>query len=81
MADKATLKIEFPSQEHLDAFTCWLCEQGEQDYWMWEGEQDSPHIVDFTYHHPQDEQFPQDNALRYAPSKFCRNNIILTKAR
>jgi hypothetical protein len=77
MSGKVILKIEFPSQEHLDEFTAWLCDGGgEQSYWYGEGP-----LVDFIYHHPQDERFPQNDKRRYAPSKFCRDNTILTIAR
>ena len=79
MSNKVTLKIEFPSQEYLDAFTCWLCEEGEQDFWQWEEGKNNPRMVDFIYHHPQDEQFPKTDSRRYIPSKFCRDNIILTE--
>jgi hypothetical protein len=73
---KVTLKIEFPSQKHLDHFTAWLCDGGgEQDFWMG-GEENS---VTFIYHHPQDERFPSNDKRRYAKSKFCRDNTILTE--
>ena len=29
---KVVLEMEFPSQEHLDAFTWWLSNSGEQDH-------------------------------------------------
>jgi hypothetical protein len=73
---KATLKIEFPSQEHLEEFTVWLANSGEQSYWEGFGP-----TVDFIYHHPQDERFPQNDKRRYANSEFCRDNTILTEAR
>jgi len=31
------LSIEFPSQEHLNAFTGWMSNSGEQEFWEQEG--------------------------------------------
>jgi|CXWL01.1.fsa_nt_gi hypothetical protein len=75
-----TLKIEFPSQEALKEFTTWLCESGEQSYWEWMDNQDEERIykVDFEYHHPQQEQYPQNDPRRFEGASFCRDNVILT---
>ena len=29
------IKINFSNPEAADHFLTWLCEQGEQDYWIW----------------------------------------------
>jgi hypothetical protein len=30
------LKIEFSNKMALEHFKSWLCEQGEQNYWVWQ---------------------------------------------
>ncbi len=30
-----TLTFEFENEKAANHFKTWLCEQGEQDYWMW----------------------------------------------
>lgn len=50
-----TLEIEFSNTEALNHFKTWLCESGEQDYFMWmevrESEEDGPiSAIKFNYH-------------------------------
>jgi hypothetical protein len=52
---KTTLKINFANPEAARHFALWLCEQGEQDYWLWmeyrEGEEDGDITAKgFVYH-------------------------------
>lgn len=50
-----TLTFEFENEEAANHFKSWLCESGEQDYWMWmeyrEQEEEGPITgKEFKYH-------------------------------
>lgn len=81
----STLKIEFENEKAAEHFTKWLSGQGEQDYWNWmhyrEVEEEGDITARFIYHHPQNENFAQNDSKRYKNSKFCGPDglTILTK--
>lgn len=55
-ASGTKLTFEFDNEEALNHFKLWLCEQGEQDYWMWmeyreQEETGDITAVDFDYWH------------------------------
>ena len=39
--DKTKLTFKFETEEAAKEFKSWLCEQGEQDYWIWMEEQET----------------------------------------
>ena len=51
---KHKLTINFDNAAALDHFAIWLCEQGEQDYWMWmentESSEENSTVTEFDYH-------------------------------
>lgn len=49
--EKHTVKIHFPTEKAADNFLTWLCEGGEQDYWMWmeAGDPEEDAVVTFDY--------------------------------
>jgi hypothetical protein len=44
--------FEFETDDQAEEFVTWLCEQGEQDYWLWmEATQErQEYMVAFDYH-------------------------------
>lgn len=67
----ADLTIKFATEEQALQFATWLCEAGEQDYWMWAEiatkhpirASDPRHFVgDFDYHNGSD--FCHDMTIR-----------------
>lgn len=40
-ASKNQLMIQFNNQKAIKHFATWLCESGEQDYWMWMEERET----------------------------------------
>lgn len=67
MTNKPVLKIEFDNEKALKHFAYWLCEQGEQDYWIWmecREQEESGNITgtNFNYHH--DNKFLGDKTIR-----------------
>lgn len=52
---KAILEIEFPSQEHLEAFTSWLSNSGEQDHGNMVDfvDEDEKHLFDLHFDYTQ----------------------------
>lgn len=52
---KVTLEMEFPSQEHLDAFTGWLSNSGEQDHYQMEDyvEKEEKHLFRCNFDYSQ----------------------------
>lgn len=76
MSGKTTIKIEFDSPEAARHFATWLCESGEQDYWLWmeyrEQEENGPiTATDFDYHNAHEVngkkmygKFMKDNTIR-----------------
>lgn len=51
--EKHQVKINFHSKKSANHFITWLCEQGEQDYWVWmeagDPEEDEGEVVGFQY--------------------------------
>lgn len=65
--EKHVLKIEFDNKEALEHFAHWLCDQGEQDYWLWqeyrEQEEDGDiTALKFKYHY--ENKFLGDGTIR-----------------
>lgn len=57
---KSTLQIHFDNPEALKHFKVWLCEQGEQDYWIWMEERETEEegnitAVKFSYPNKRNE--------------------------
>lgn len=52
---KKNIILQFDNERAAYHFALWLCEQGEQDYWMWmderETEEEGPITATFKYHH------------------------------
>lgn len=69
MSDKAKLIIEFDTQELLEGFASWLCNNGEQDYYQAQEFQNEPAVVLFDYHEPVNGR-----------AEFIPNNIIRTRS-
>lgn len=46
---KQTLKIEFPSEEAMQGFICFMSRWGEQAYWEWIGAAERFPSVTFEY--------------------------------
>ncbi len=78
---KRTLQIEFANDAAAEHFATWLCEQGEQDYFLWmeyrEQEEDGDITVTrFHYHGPEDESKATNDPKRYG--KFMCDDTIRT---
>lgn len=74
-----TLKMEFANEDAAHHFALWLCEQGEQDYWLWmeyREQEESGNITatSFHYHGPEDESKAQTDPARYG-TFLCDNTI------
>ena len=70
MKFKAT--FEFPSPEARSEFLVWLCESGEQDYWMWcEVDPEERPAVTFDYH--------TENGGEFAGSSDKKETVVHTK--
>ncbi len=70
MTDKKQVLIEFDNAEAAKHFASWLCESGEQSYWLWmeyREQEDEGDItaVEFDYH--------------TTPNKTFNPNYIKTK--
>jgi len=55
-SNKFTAKIEFDNEKAARHFLYWLCESGEQSYWLWQecreqAEDGDITAIDFDYHH------------------------------
>lgn len=69
MSKKSTVKIEFDNDEMANEFLTWLCEQGEQDYWLWMECQDDGQKSKVTFDYWKDGE----------KKGFCPNLTVLTK--
>ena len=65
-----TVKIHFTDKKKAEGFLQWLCNSGEQDYFQQKEYGNIEVVSAFEYHAPQDEQYPKNDARRYANSKF-----------
>ena len=79
-----TLKINFDNEKAAEHFGTWLCEQGEQNYWLWmeyreKEEKGDITATNFIYHSPQNTQYPLNDKRRYENSKFLNNFTIYTQ--
>lgn len=64
------VKIHFENEQKAKDFVKWMCNAGEQDYFM-AAEYGNFKAVDaFEYHLPQDERYPSNDQRRYENSKF-----------
>ena len=59
----SNLIIEFPNDELARNFAEWLCESGEQDYWMYQECQEND-TVTFDYHSGPRNEFVPDLVIK-----------------
>ena len=74
--DKNTeLTIRFPNKALLKDFATWLCDQGEQNYFMWAEVQGHDAPINRFKYHTKNPKFNRRDARRYGP--FIADNLII----
>jgi hypothetical protein len=70
MKNKQKIIIEFDNDKAAKHFASWLCDQGEQDYWLYmecreQEEEGNITATKFNYHGESgEESFMEDNIIR-----------------